>query len=121
MSHKQKFEEYKIVHSFYYSDDPLKKWINETNFSNLFDSDWNEMMLLVDKIEALNNGGFEVGIHFGSTIIDQCRDSENGELHNPKTLFEITLSEGYCFDDKIGFTYEAAIQFIKWYTNQTVN
>ena len=80
-------------------------------------SSWDWLMPVVDKIETLYDGGIDVGIHFGSTIIDQCRDTDKGQLHNPVTLFEITMSEGYDFENKIEFTYEAVTQFIKWHNS----
>ena len=77
--------------------------------------DFRHIMAIIEKIEWLFDGGFEVGVHFGSTLIDQCRDSDDGDLHNPVKLFEITESEGYDSEDKIGFAHEAIIQFINWY------
>ena len=83
-----------------------------------FHLSWDWLMPVVEKIETLFDGGIEVGIHFGSTIIDQCRDTDEGQLHEPITLFEITMSEGYNFESKIGFTYEAVVKFINWHNNK---
>lgn len=80
-----------------------------------FHTSWDWLMPVVEKIESLNDGGFDVSINFGSTLIDRTRDSKDGNLHSPKRLFEITLSEGYDYPNKIGFTYQAVVEFIQWY------
>lgn len=46
---KQGFENYKLVLMFFYGDKP-RHWINETNYANLFDEDWNEIMPFYAKL-----------------------------------------------------------------------
>jgi hypothetical protein len=109
-------ENNKLIAEFMGSSILLDPDNKETPFTRPdYENDWNDLMQVIEKIESLYNGGFEVGIHHCSTIIGQCRSTPYGKLHNQVNLFEITASEGYNFERKIQYTYEAVVQFIKWY------
>jgi hypothetical protein len=92
------FEEYKILHNFQYSNDPLKKWIDESSFSNLFKSDWGELMPVIDQISELGHEEIKVSEHLqdGNYLYWY-----NGDLH-------ICIST-------IDSIYEEVLEFIKWY------
>jgi len=97
---KEQFENYKLLHNFLY-DDPLKKWINKTNFNNLFIKDWNELMKVVEKIDTIG----------ASVIIGKffC-EIKYKNLDNIKN-FDVRMASKI----KITAVYSAVIQFIKWY------
>jgi len=47
---EQAFEDYKLVHYFIYPNEPLKQWINEKTYINLYETDWNEIIKIANKI-----------------------------------------------------------------------
>ena len=74
-----------------------------------FDTDWNWLMLVVEKIEntKYNNLTFDVFISKNKTHIHYSANNEwfsNIFLHEGKT--------------KIENTYNACVEFIKWYNEQ---
>lgn len=73
-----------------------------------FDSDWNLLMEVVEKINVL---GYEVLIGRISCQINPISDREN------------PISAMVCGDiyKKIEITYDAIIQFIKWHNQQKQN
>ncbi len=50
------FNIYKTIFS-YYHDEPLKKFINETNYINHFNNDWGEVISVISKIK---NDGYDI-------------------------------------------------------------
>ena len=97
MSKLTEFNNYKLVHNFMHPDDPLKKWIDKENFQDYFRNDWNSLMEVVEKIEAL---GFIVTIK-----MDEC------EIISQRS-FNMNFFGG---GSKINATYKIVVQFIKWY------
>lgn len=93
------FEEYKIVHNFTYPDKPLKVWINEINFNNIFKKDWNMLMSVIEKIEEL---GYFCIINKWTAIYTGSKDERTS----------ITTVENR---SKIENTYKAILIFINWY------
>lgn len=94
------FEDYKLIHNFMY-DEPLKAWINEINYKNLFLADWNELMLLVEKIETIEDYRFDFEIR---QSLCEIYDKDNQE--------DILQESG---DNKIEVVYYTVVEFIKWY------
>ena len=75
----------------------------------LFKSDWNWLMEVVDKIENLqyknNNDVFKIVIDYGSCII-----------YNMNNDLDVVVSINS--STKIDATYNACVEFIKWYKNE---
>ena len=97
------FKEYKLIHNFIYPKNPLKKWINKTNFNNLFKKDWNELMFVIEKCTSIW-GEYEF-------------DTEERLLME----YEIWNINGTLLDflnGDIEAIYRRTIRFIKWYNKQ---
>nr|WP_315173529.1 hypothetical protein [uncultured Flavobacterium sp.] len=113
----QKFEEYKLIYYFMNPDVPLKGWINENNFINLYAKDWNELMEVVEKMENL-----KTPITNNPYLIGQF---ENYEIHI-ENKFVMIYAHGEVTKDvcnvkeetKIKSVYNACLEFIKWYNKQ---
>ena len=73
-----------------------------------FHSDWNWLMEVVEKIESIEYGIYQVDIlQEGCKILERCRlliDNRVGKLESDTT--------------KIESVYLACVEFIKWYNNQ---
>lgn len=95
------FEDYKTVHNFVYPNEPLKKWIDETNFINLFKEDWNELMPSVKKIDSYAN--------------EQMCFSDFDDYRNNWKM--INNPSKYNISD----VYEQVVQFVKWYNSAKEN
>jgi hypothetical protein len=101
---KQQFEDYKILHNFLYSK-PLKKWINETNFKNLFIEDYNELMLVSEKIESLYDDGIDITQYSDGILIQNWREQ--------KEIVRLTMAEEGL--NRKEFAYRGFVLFIEWY------
>jgi hypothetical protein len=75
-----------------------------------YHSDWNWLMEVVDKIEFIDNGRFDVNILKNGTQIFEYQAGGKVIVDN---VAEIS------FENKIEHTYKAVVEFIKWYNNQT--
>ena len=73
-----------------------------------FHSDWNWLMEVVEKIESIEYGIYQVDIlQEGCKILERCRlliDNRVGKLESDTT--------------KIESVYLACVEFIKWYNNK---
>jgi len=96
------FEQYKLIHDFYY-DDPLKDWINEDNFTDMFKEDWNALMQVVGKIEDL---GYFCMINRWTSVYTGSKIER----------ISVTTVEG---NSKLINTYQAVVEFVKWYNKQS--
>ena len=104
----EEFKNYRLIHNFRH-EGPLKAWVNEGNFNNIYKEDWNALMEVVEKIEEL---GFIVEISKFTTEIDVL--NEKLEILNLVSIRENNSEES----TKIKKTYRAVVKFIKWYNNQ---
>jgi beta-galactosidase GanA len=80
----------------------------------LFDTDWNWLMEVVEKIEGVDtNLMFEIKSHFNPFI--------NKRLHNVVIIngedFSVVCGSTL-IESKIEATYKACVEFVKWYNNQ---
>lgn len=46
------YEDYVVLHSFFYNGEPLKSWITRDSYINLFEN-WDVLMEVVEKIEGM--------------------------------------------------------------------
>ena len=73
-----------------------------------YHDDWNWLMVVVEKIESIEYGIYQVDIlQEGCKILERCRlliDNRVGKLESDTT--------------KIESVYLACVEFIKWYNNQ---
>jgi hypothetical protein len=101
----EKFNDYKLIHNFNYPNEPLKSWITQDNYTNLYTDDWNELMPVVEKIDQIG----------ASVIIGRmfCEIKYINPL-NQSQHFEVRIASGV----KINAINGAVIDFIKWYNNQ---
>lgn len=68
-----------------------------------YDSDWNWLMTVVDKIESLcNNVGFEISSRFVHIRVNN----------------NLTISSGIK-DNRMEAIYSACVEYIKWYNKQS--
>lgn len=85
------FEEYKLIHNFYYPNESLNSWINETNFSNHFKDSWDSLHEVLDKVKEL---GHYWSINTDFSEIDGFAKYSNNQKEN---------------------TYKCIIDFIEYY------
>jgi hypothetical protein len=71
-----------------------------------YDIDWNWLMAVVDKIESIEDGKYDVNILKNGTIIVNY---EAGGIEICNNVADISYNE------KIEHTYQAVIDFIKWH------
>jgi hypothetical protein len=81
---------------------------------------WNWLMEVVEKIETLFNDGIDVDIFSDGTVITQYRFEENEYLTEGEEIVRLTKAE-IGFDTKIEHTYQAVVEFIKWYNSAKEN
>lgn len=74
-----------------------------------FHSDWNWLMQVVDKIESIDDGEYDVNILKNGTQIINYRA---GGIVICDNVGQISYSE------KIEHVYQAVVNFIKWYNKQ---
>ena len=97
-----------LYKSFWYKSNIAteKQICKENNLK--FHSDWNWLMEVVEKIESIEYGIYQVDIlQEGCKILERCRlliDKRVGKLESDTT--------------KIESVYLACVEFIKWYNNQ---
>jgi hypothetical protein len=99
---KQLFKEYADIHNFMYPQ-PLKKWIDETNFINHYSDDWDWLMPVVEQIENL---GYEFII-----AESRCKINHNTD-HSIEEVVSIDI-----IGSKIEATYNAVVEFINQNNN----
>lgn len=96
---EQEFEDWKLVHQFYYGFNVyIKGWINKSNYDNVYIRNWEAMMEVVEKIESL---GYYVMINRWTSIYTG-KGTERNMIFNVEN------------QSKIKNTYYACIGFIKW-------
>lgn len=66
---REDFEFYRMLHAFHYPEEPLKRWVTASNYTNYYLEDWNALMSVIEKIEnwAFSDDG-------DSEIFYQIRD-----------------------------------------------
>jgi len=96
---KQDFEDWKLVHQFFYGETVFIKTITLKDHNNIFKQDWRMLMELVKKIEDL---GYNVNINTAWTTIG-TRDHKEPKM----------ISSGTDNTKKFN-TYYACVGFIKW-------
>lgn len=93
----------------FYED--TKHWYDEEGgymgeLNLLYDKEWSWLMDVVDKIETINDGAFDVNILKNGTQIFEY--SANGR--------DIVDNVGrISYENKIEHTYQAIVEFIEWY------
>lgn len=90
----KEFKEYRMVHDFMHPADPLKKWINGSNYINHYQIHWDELMPVIEKIHNLGICDGDEGSH----LIDNVDED----------LLRTDISE----------TYSRVLEFLNWYTTQ---
>lgn len=81
-----------------------------------FDSDWNWLMQVVEKIESLGVNIWVVKNKVKITIIGELAQKLNNSLYD--TEFEGYDFEYYTKKTKIEAVYNACVTFIEWYNEQ---
>lgn len=111
MKKTEKFNDYKLVHNFMYPNEPLKEWITEDSFNNIFIKDWNSLMELVHKIRKL---GFYVSLRNWYDKRKKLCSWIEIEINEDKSIIERKESE-------INNVFNACLKFIKWYNKNKTN
>ncbi|MDO6737056.1 hypothetical protein [Wenyingzhuangia sp. 2_MG-2023] len=101
---KDLYNEWVMLHNFFYDNEPIKNWINEENFNNNFKDDWESLMEFVEKIENIKN---EEGSSLFNIIIEQCFV----EIIINQSSETIVNIDG---DNKIDAIYKSILEFVKW-------
>ena len=83
--------------------------ISPSNITYKFDTDWNWLMEVVEKIEFLDDGKFDVNLLKNGTQIFEYQAGGKVIVNN---VGEIS------FDNKIEHVYQAVVEFIKWYNHE---
>ena len=76
----------------------------------LFDTSWDWLMPIVEKIEGL---GYITSITTGSCVI--CAGAE---LEKREDISLFSWHSGVNYNTKLHNTYEAVVEFIRWYNSQ---
>jgi hypothetical protein len=71
----------------------------------LFDKDWSWLMRVVDKIESLNDGAYDVNILKNGTEI----------INYSAKIIVVNNIADIDYEDKIEHTYSAIVEFINYY------
>jgi hypothetical protein len=98
-SRKEYFAELKILHEFLGYKFGLEYPLYQ------FDTDWNWLMEVVEKIETLDDEDFNFNISITGVEISNVNNFETIVLYNSGA-------------NKITVVYDACIEFIKWYNQQ---
>lgn len=80
-----------------------------TTHHNQYHVSWNELMSVVEKIEELEDGRFDVNILKNGTQIFEFSASGRLIVDNVANI---------SFYEKIEHIYDAVVKFIKWYNKQ---
>ena len=94
---------------FYYTtEDTREKVIKNISKYSKYSKDWNWLMKVVEKIESIEDGVYQVDIlQEGCKILKKC-----------SLLIDKTVSKLEPYSTKIKSVYLACIEFIKWYNKQ---
>lgn len=102
------FEEYKLLMLFHYNDKPLKSWLNESNYFNQFNKEWDHIMPVVEQIENIRD---EDSFYIYNVHIEQYFV----EILDNKTS-DIIVKCGA--NTKLQSVYKACVKFIKYYNSK---
>lgn len=91
-----------------------KKIVQLSSFK--YDSDWNWLMEVVERIESLGVNFWIVKNKVKLTIVGELAKKLSDSLYD--TEFEGYDFEYYIEGTKIEATYQAVVEFIKWYNNE---
>ena len=94
---------------FYYTtEDTREKVIKNISKYSKYNKDWNWLMQVVEKIESIEDGIYQVDIlQEGCKILKKC-----------SLLIDKTVSKLEPDTTKIKSVYLACVEFIKWYNEQ---
>ena len=94
---------------FYYTtEDTREKVIKNISKYSKYSKDWNWLMKVVEKIESIEDGIYQVDIlQEGCKILKKC-----------SLLIDKTVSKLEPDTTKIKSVYLACVEFIKWYNEQ---
>lgn len=93
------FEKYKAIHTLCYPNDPLKSWINESNFENKYLESWDNIQEALSVI--MNNDFFEKQDEEFDYMIDSIQSS--------------------FLDGDINLAFENVYSLTKWYKEKINN
>jgi len=108
---KEDFEDYKVLHNFVYPDDRLKPWINESNYTNNYMTDWEVIMDALSTAESM---------YFGPTVQSLITEvgMKDGMGYCAITLLKkgvnCPFGETHVHKNKKLAVYSALISFVKW-------
>jgi hypothetical protein len=74
---------------------------------------YDTLVPVLEKIETLNNHGFDVHVHTECTVIDMMRSDEHGQLHAPIDVARYGAPD-HDYNRKIDHIYGAVLQFLDW-------
>lgn len=98
-----------LIHGFLHPEEPLKKWVqDDENYTGEYHSSWDWLMAVVEKIESIKDGIYQVDIkQEGCIILERCKN-----FNPPISKTVLNLPEG---TTKIEAVYLAVVEFIKLY------
>lgn len=83
----------------------------------IFNSSWDWLMPVVEKIETLNNNGFDFDIFTEGVIITMYRKDNDADLNEGLEIIRNTRCE-ISFENKLEVCYISVIEFINWYSTK---
>jgi hypothetical protein len=118
------FENYKLIHDFMFPTDPLKSWINSGNVTNIYASNWDSLMPVVEKIEHTFETPtvlerIEINSHYVSYYHHFFKDGKEQGIEILAGCYS-TSPEEMKFATKIEAVYYVCIEWIKWYNKYYV-
>jgi len=94
----REFEKWKMMHSFMH-DEPIKKWVNQYNFTNPFEDSWDALMPLVKKCANI----------LGSFDYEDERRQKAEDIFYMDNMFSEFL------DNDLNCIVLRCVEFIEWY------
>ncbi len=100
------------------------EFYDENPTTHYYDSDWNWLMEVVEKIESLKPFEFLSGrswIGFDVRIYKTFNTQTNYcTIKYLKESGDMTISNGFSKNNKIEAVYNACVEFIKWYNENKI-
>ena len=91
----------------------METQVNLLDKLSRYDSDWNAIIPVIEKIEGMNNQGFDVCVGPNQTTIEMFRESGTDKISGPVVVASFTLDEGVQ-GKRIDHVFGAVLKFLDY-------